>query len=100
MVIRPEYDDLCQIGNDVWIAAGVNILHKVKIGNGAVIGAGSVVTKDVAPYTIVAGVPAKVIRLRFEERFISELQDIQWWNWPQEVLADNIEWLISSNVNE
>jgi hypothetical protein len=100
LVIQPESDDLCQIGNDVWIAAGVNILHKAKVRNGAVIGAGSVVTKDVAPYSIVAGVPAKVIGMRFDERFISDLQEIQWWNWPQYLIIENIEWLIYSNVND
>ncbi len=57
-----SHNELCIIGNDVWIAAGVNILHKVKIGNGAVIGAGAVVTKDIPPYAIAAGVPAKVIK--------------------------------------
>lgn len=100
LVMQPRYDDLCEIGHDVWIAAGVNILHKAKIGDGAVIGAGSVVTKDVPPYAIVAGIPAKIIRLRFKEKFISDLQVIQWWNWPQDLILKHIEWMISSNIND
>lgn len=75
------------IGNDVWIGYEALILSGVKIGNGAVIGARSVVTKDVAPYAIVAGNPAKQIRLRFDPPVIDRLQSLQWWHWPQEQLA-------------
>lgn len=67
------------IGNDVWIGDNVFVKNGVIIGNGAVIGANSVVTKDVAPYAIVAGVPAKMIRFRFSEEIISRLQQIKWW---------------------
>lgn len=70
------------IGNDVWIGCNCLILSGVKIGDGAVIGAGSVVTKDVDPYSVVAGVPAKVIKYRFEEEQIHSLNSIKWWNWP------------------
>lgn len=68
------------IGNDVWIGSDVVIIGGVTIGNGAVIGAGSVVKKDIPPYAIYAGVPAHLIRYRFEPEQISELLRIQWWN--------------------
>lgn len=92
--------DLCEIGNDVWIAAGAQVLHKVKIGNGAVIGGGAVVTHDVPPYAIAVGIPAKVIGYRCSPEFIERLEKIEWWNWPDEVLRENIDWLIHSDINE
>lgn len=69
-----------QIGNDVWIGSNVLIMEGVTIGDGAVVGAGSVVTKDVAPYEIVAGVPAKSIRRRFDDETVSKLLDMKWWD--------------------
>nr|WP_255571239.1 CatB-related O-acetyltransferase [Halomarinibacterium sedimenti] len=74
------------IGNDVWIGHNVNIMGGVTIGNGAIIAAGALVTKDVSPYTIVGGVPAKVIRKRFSESIIQEIEDLQWWNLSEEEL--------------
>ena len=68
------------IGNDVWIGARVIIMDGIKIGNGAVIAAGAIVTKDVPPYAIVGGVPAKIIKYRFSEKVINKLQDSYWWN--------------------
>ena len=91
--------ELCEVGNDVWIAAGTQILHKVKVGDGAVIGGGAVVTKNVPPYAIVAGVPAKIIKFRFDERTINDLMDVKWWEWPEDVVLQNIEWMIQSDVN-
>ena len=70
-----------EIGNDVWIGQNVTINRGVKIGNGAIIAAFSVVTKDVPAYAIVGGNPAKIIKLRFSPKEIEELQDIQWWNY-------------------
>ena len=76
------------IGNDVWIGYEAVILSGVTIGDGAVIGCRAVVTKDVPPYTIVGGVPAKPIRKRFDEETIKELQKIKWWDWPEEKLRE------------
>ncbi|PWJ70806.1 transferase family hexapeptide repeat protein [Ruminococcaceae bacterium R-25] len=74
------------IENDVWIGVGVYIKAGVHIGNGAIIGAHSVVTHDVEPYSIVAGVPAKEIRKRFDEATIKKLLELKWWDFPEEKL--------------
>lgn len=100
LAIKPDYEELCHIGNDVWIAAGAHILHNVNLGNGAVIGAGAVVTKDVEPYAIVAGIPAKLVKYRFSDKYIEELESIQWWNWPVSVIIENIQFLLHTNVND
>ena len=71
-----------KIGNDVWIGVNSVILSGVEIGNGSVIAAGSVVTRNVPPYAIVAGVPAKILRFRFPPNVIEEFSDIKWWDWP------------------
>lgn len=73
--------------NDVWIGNGAIIMPGVTIGNGAVIGANAVVTRNVPPYTVVAGSPAKVIKQRFPEKVIVSLLDSQWWNLPHELLT-------------
>ena len=78
------------IGNDVWIGYEAVILSGVTIGDGAVIGCRAVVTKDIPPYTIVGGVPAKPIRKRFDEETIKELQKIKWWDWPEEKITEKI----------
>ncbi|MEM6388686.1 MAG: chloramphenicol acetyltransferase [Pseudomonadota bacterium] len=72
------------VGHDVWIGHGVTVTSGVTIGTGSVVGAGAVVTKDVAPYTIVAGVPAKPIRRRFSEAQEDALMEIAWWDWSHE----------------
>ncbi|WP_459201913.1 CatB-related O-acetyltransferase [Methanococcus sp. CF] len=90
----------CKIENDVWIGSNAVILRDVHVGNGAVIGAGSVVTHDVEPYSIVAGVPAKPLKNRFKESTISKLQKIQWWNWPKEVIRSNLDIIYSQNVTD
>ena len=79
------------IGNDVWIGANVIILPGVTIGDGSILAAGAVVTKDVEPYAVVGGVPAKVIKFRFDEESIKKFLQIQWWNWSVEEIEDNIE---------
>lgn len=80
----------CSIGNDVWIGAGAHILRDLTIGDGAVIGAGAVVTKDVEPYSIVAGVPAKKIGQRCDDDIIEELLQIKWWDLPEDQIKKNI----------
>lgn len=79
------------IGNDVWIGANVIILPGVHIGEGAILAAGAVVTKDVEDYAIVGGNPAKIIRYRFGADEIKRLLQIQWWNWPHEEIENHIE---------
>lgn len=74
------------IGNDVWIGHGVIVVGNVTIGNGAILAAGSVVTKDVAPYAVVAGVPAKEIKKRFSDAIIHEIETLQWWDLSEQEL--------------
>lgn len=87
------------IGNDVWIGYEAVILAGVTVGDGAVIGARAVVTKDVPPYTIVGGVPAKQIRKRFPKETISELLALKWWDWPKERIAQNISAIQSGRLD-
>lgn len=86
------------IGNDVWIGQKSTILPGVHIGDGAIIGAGSMVSKDVEPYTIVAGNPAKVIRKRFDEELIDLMLKLQWWNRSIEEINDLIPLLNNSDL--
>ena len=83
------------IGNDVWIGYEAVILSGVTIGDGAVIGARAVVTKDVPPYTIVGGVPARPIRKRFDDNTITALLRLRWWDWPRERIARNLPATVS-----
>ena len=78
------------IGNDVWIGYEAVILSGVTIGDGAIIGTRAIVTKDVPPYTIVGGVPAKTIRKRFADATISALLEARWWDWPEEKIKQHI----------
>ena len=71
------------VGHDVWIGHNVTVLPGVTVGNGAAVGAGAIVTKDVAPYTVVAGVPAKPIKMRFNNATVQQLEAIQWWDWTR-----------------
>lgn len=85
---------LCEIGNDVWIGTGAMLVcgsHALHIGNGAVIAAGSVVTKDVPPYAIVAGNPAKVIRYRFSNEIIEKLDKEKWWDRDREWIENHVD---------
>lgn len=86
------------IGNDVWIGYDAMVMAGVKIGDGAIIGARAVVTKDVEPYSIVGGVPAKEIRKRFSPDIIEKLQKLQWWNWPVEKIRESIHDIQSGNI--
>lgn len=88
------------IGNDVWIGFEAVIMAGVTIGDGVVIGTRALVTKDVPPYTIVGGVPAKAIKKRFSEQTISKLQELKWWDWPNEKIARNISNIQSGRIDE
>lgn len=79
------------IGHDTWIGHGATIMPGVKIGNGAVVGSGAVVTKDVDSYTIVAGVPAKPIKKRFDEDTLRKLEEIKWWDWSYEIIKERLD---------
>jgi acetyltransferase-like isoleucine patch superfamily enzyme len=87
------------IGNDVWIGREALILSGVTIGNGAVIGARSVVARDVAPYSIVAGNPGRAVRSRFDERTIEQLEAIRWWDWPREKITEALPLLLSPRLD-
>lgn len=89
--IEGTYSKPVMIGNDVWIAAGAQVLRGVKVGDGAVLGEGTIVTKDVPPYEIWAGVPARKIGQRFPDEIIVELMEIKWWDFPIDVIKDNID---------
>lgn len=88
------------IQNDVWIGSRVIIIGGINIGNGAVIAAGSIVTKDVPPYAIVAGIPAKIIKYRFNEDIIQYLQKIEWWNYSEYCLKSQLQLFQNSDMKE
>ena len=88
------------IGNDVWIGRDAFIISGVQIGNGAVIGARSMVTKNVAPYTIVAGNPAKVVRERFTPEQREALLKIAWWDWSETRIREAVPLLLSGKIDE
>lgn len=83
------------IGNDVWIGTNCILKSGITVGDGAIIGMGSVVTKSVEPYTIVAGVPAKIIKKRFDDETISKIQATMWWNYNEEKLKQ-----LARNIND
>jgi len=86
------------IGNDVWIGYDAIIMSGVKIGDGAIIGTRALVTKDVMPYTIVAGAPAKPIKKRYDDDKISKLLEIKWWNWTAEKIQANIKYIQCGDI--
>lgn len=88
------------IGNDVWIGYETVIMSGVTIGDGAIIGSRAVVTKDVSPYTIVGGVPAKTIRKRFPDDDIAALQKMKWWDWPIEQIQAHIQEIQTGKIEE
>lgn len=94
----PNRGDI-KVGNDVWLGYRSVILAGVTIGDGAIVGAYSVVTKDVPPYTIVAGNPAREIRRRFSEAEIQRLLELQWWDWPVEKISANVHLLTGQSVS-
>ena len=86
------------VGNDVWIGYNATIMAGVTIGDGAIIGTNSVVTKDVEPYAIVGGNPAKLIKKRFSDDEIKDLLEIKWWDWEIEKITRNVQNLTDKNV--
>ena len=88
------------LGNDVWIAEGVKILQGVTIGDGAVVATESFVTKDIPPYAMVGGYPAKIIRYRFTETQIAAMLRIKWWNWNDDKIKEAVPLLCSRNIDK
>ncbi len=88
------------VGNDVWIGYEALIMPGVKIGDGAIIGARAVVTKDVEPYSIAGGNPAKLIRMRFEENTVKRLLKLKWWDWSAEKITSNIGLITACSVED
>lgn len=97
-VVEPKLSDLpykgdTVVGNDVWIGTNVTIMPGVHIGDGAIIASNATVTRDVPPYSIVGGNPAKEIKKRFSEDKIKSLLEMQWWNWDIEKITNNLKYL-------
>ena len=88
------------IGNDVWIGYEAVIMAGVTIGDGAIIGARAVVTKDVPPYTVAGGIPAKPIKKRYPEETIAALSELKWWDWPENRIAQNLHAIQAGQLNE
>ncbi len=88
------------VGNDVWIAEGAIIMSGVKIGDGAIVAARAFVTKDVNPYSIVGGTPAKLIRYKYDYETRRRMGIIKWWDWPEEKVIQNAKLLMSENIHE
>ncbi len=101
--ITPQAEDLPYkgdtiIGNDVWIGYKAVVMPGVKVGDGAIIAATSVVTADVSPYTVVGGNPAKLIRQRFEDGVTQALLEIAWWNWDIKKITQNLERIVAADI--
>ncbi len=88
------------IGNDVWIGYNATIMPGIKIGDGAIIASETVVTKDVLPYSIVGGNPARMIKIRFDKKIIDELSKIKWWNWSIEKITKNLTAIVNRDIAE
>lgn len=88
------------VGNDVWIGYNAIIMPGLKVGNGAIIAARSIVTKDVPPYTVVGGNPARTIRTRFDEETIESLERVQWWDWPMDKILAHLPAITGNNIEE
>ena len=87
------------LGNDVWVGQNVTFLPGVKIGDGVIIGANSVVASDIPPYSIAVGNPCKVIKKRFDDETIEKLLKLKWWDYPIEIIEKNIDKLFESNID-
>lgn len=97
---HPSTNGNVTIGNDVWIGSDAKIMSGITIGDGCVIGANALITTDIPPYSVVGGVPSKLIRKRFDDIFIKQLLEMQWWDWKYEDIYDVIPHLQSNNHDE
>ncbi|CAC6091259.1 streptogramin A O-acetyltransferase Vat(B) [Staphylococcus epidermidis] len=88
------------VGNDVWIGQNVTVMPGIQIGDGAIVAANSVVTKDVPPYRIIGGNPSRIIKKRFEDELIDYLLQIKWWDWSAQKIFSNLETLCSSDLEK
>ncbi len=88
------------MGNNVWIGQNVTILPGVKIGDGAIIGANAVVASDIPSYSVAVGNPCRVIKKRFDEDTIKTLKTIQWWNWSEKQIFDNLEAIVGNDIEK
>ena len=95
--LTPDFKGDTVIGNDVWIGYNATIMPGIQIGDGAIIASGSIVTKDVAPYSIIGGNPAKLIRNRFDNETISKLISLAWWDWPFDKITKHAKAIVSGN---
>ena len=96
--MNPPFKGNTVIGNDVWIGNSATIMQGIKIGDGAIIGTNALVTKDVAPYTIVGGNPAQEIRKRFDQEAIEFLLELAWWNWPIDKISSNLKAICNAEI--
>jgi len=94
------YNRITSIGNDVWIGSNVSIKCGVTIGDGVIIGFNSNVTKNIPPYCVVGGNPAKIIYKRYSDEIITKLLEIKWWNWDDEKIKNNCHWFMDKTINE
>jgi acetyltransferase-like isoleucine patch superfamily enzyme len=97
--VHPATNGDVVIGNDVWIGSGATIMSGVTVGDGAVIGAESCVTRDVRPYAIVAGNPAREVRRRFDEDTVAKFLEIRWWDWDDKDIATHVRLIEGSDVD-
>lgn len=95
-----RFSQAIEIGNDVWIGTNSTICRGVCIGDGAVIGANSVVTKDVPPYAIVAGCPARIVKYRFNKTIIERLLNLRWWNFPDHKIKENFSLFLEDDIEK
>jgi acetyltransferase-like isoleucine patch superfamily enzyme len=97
---HPQSNGDVRIENDVWLGANCTVMSGITIENGAVIAASSLVTKDVPPYAIVGGNPARIIRYRFNEEIVKRLLKVNWWNWPETYVRSLIPELLSTDIEK
>lgn len=88
------------IGNDVWIGYDAVIMSGVRIGDGAIVAARAVVTKDVPPYTLVGGVPARPIRTRFDPETVARLLELRWWDWPTDRIRRSLPYILGGELDK